>query len=105
MVSYVITGASRGLGLAFVQALHARRTLRNSKSSIFALVQDLDSCDELRKLAGSIIHVIRGDLDKPETIHASPARRLLTVTHLIKILVRCCRGCKDHWWIVGYLYQ
>lgn len=25
MVSYVVTGASRGLGLSFVQALHVRR--------------------------------------------------------------------------------
>ncbi|KAF9787194.1 NAD-P-binding protein [Thelephora terrestris] len=73
MVSYAVTGASRGLGLAFVQALHARRTLRNPKSIIFALVQDLDTCDELKKLGRSDIHIIPSDLDKPETLCSAAA--------------------------------
>lgn len=30
MVSYVVTGASRGIGLAFVQALHVNPTLHSS---------------------------------------------------------------------------
>ena len=84
MVSYVVTGAGRGLGLAFVQALHARRTLHSPQSRVFALVQDLDSCDVLRKLAGSNIHIIPGDLDEPETLHASSARRLLDLIHADK---------------------
>jgi len=32
MVSYVVTGASRGIGLAFVQALHVNPTLHFSYS-------------------------------------------------------------------------
>ena len=79
MVSYVVTGASRGLGLAFVQALHVRRALRhthksqgrNPQNSIFAIVQDLNSCGELEKIAGPDIHIIPGDLDKPKSLHVS----------------------------------
>ena len=81
MVSYVVTGANRGIGLAFVQALQARLALRppsrlqkrDSQDAVFAIVQDLDSCGELRKLADSNVHIIRGDLDKPGTLHVRAA--------------------------------
>jgi NAD(P)-dependent dehydrogenase (short-subunit alcohol dehydrogenase family) len=82
MVSYVVTGASRGIGLAFVQVLHARLALRphnrpqgdNPQDCVFAIVQDLNSCDELKKLAGPDFHIIPGDLDKPETLRVRTAR-------------------------------
>lgn len=84
MVSYVVTGASRGIGLAFVQALHARCALHpsnllqgcNSEDQIFAIVRDLNSCDELQKLAGPYVHIILGDLNKPETLHVRSTRSL-----------------------------
>jgi len=69
MVSYLVTGASSGIGLAFVQTLHER----NPQDHIFAIVYDLDSCDELRKLAGPNVHIIPGDLDRPETLHSAAA--------------------------------
>ena len=65
MVSYVVTGAGRGLGLAIVQVLHER----NSEDHIFAVVRNTDSCSELKKLADDPnVHIVMGDLDKPETL-------------------------------------
>lgn len=101
MVSYVVTGASRGIGLALVQALRARRALRPSNTLqdrspeplTFAIVQDQNSCDELQQLAGPNCHVILGDLDKPETLHVRTALPLPSGPSLIEILVRCRRGC------------
>jgi len=69
MVSYVVTGASRGIGLAFAQTLHER----NPQDHVFAVVRNPDSCDELRKLAGPNFHIILGDLDRPETLHSAAA--------------------------------
>jgi len=69
MVSYAITGASRGLGLAFVQTLHER----NPQDHVFAIVRNPDSSPELKKLAGPNVHIIRGDLDQPETLHSAAA--------------------------------
>lgn len=70
MVSYVVTGASRGIGLAFVQALHARQQL-NPQDVVFAIVQDPNACPELKQLAGPNLHILQGDLDKPGTLHAA----------------------------------
>jgi len=69
MVSYVVTGASRGIGLAFVQALHER----NPQDHVFAIVRNPDSSDELKKLAGPNVHIITGDLEQPETLHSAAA--------------------------------
>jgi len=69
MVSYVITGASRGLGLAFVEAIHER----NPQDHVFALVRNPGSSAELKALAGPNVHIIAGDLDQPETLHSAAA--------------------------------
>ena len=66
MVSYAVTGAGRGIGLAIVQVLHER----NSEDHIFAIVRTQGSSSELKILADDNpkIHIIVGDLDKPETL-------------------------------------
>ena len=81
MVSYVVTGANRGIGLAFVRALHARQK-RSARQIICAIVQDLNSCEELLQLAGPDLYVIQGDLDKPETLHVRTVGRLPSRTHV-----------------------
>lgn len=89
MVSYVVTGASRGIGLALVQVLHARLTLdpshpsqeRDPQVHIFAIVRSPGSCDELKKLAGPYFHIVRGDLDMPETLQVGIMSYLLNKTH------------------------
>jgi NAD(P)-dependent dehydrogenase (short-subunit alcohol dehydrogenase family) len=89
MVSYVVTGANRGIGLALVQALYARCTRdpsnglqeHNPEDLILAIVRDPSSCDELKKLAGPNVHIILGDLDKPETLHVGIARCLSSEMH------------------------
>lgn len=86
MVSYVVTGANRGLGLALVQILHARCTSGSSNAlqgddledRIFALVRDLNSCNELKKLVDPNVHIISGDLDNPETLHVETTLCLLS---------------------------
>jgi len=69
MVSYVVTGASRGIGLAFVQALHDRKP----QDQVFAIVRNPDSSAELKKLAGPNVHIVVGDLDRLETLHSAAA--------------------------------
>ena len=36
---------------------------------MFAVVRNPDSSHELRELAGPNVHIIAGDLDRPETLH------------------------------------
>lgn len=107
MVTYVVTGANRGLGLSLVQALHARLTKQehNPQDSIFAIVQDPDSCDELQKLAGPNFHIIPGDLDKLDTLHVRTACRLQVESVLSKVPVRCSSGCQDYRRIAGRFHQ
>jgi len=70
MVSYVVTGANRGIGLAFAQAIHER----NPQDLLFAIVRNPDSSTELKKLASPNVHIIAGDLDRPETLHSAAAQ-------------------------------
>jgi len=65
MVSYAVTGASRGLGLQFIRTLAA-----NPNNKVFALVRNVEGSIELKKLAESNenVHIVFGDLDKPKTL-------------------------------------
>ena len=73
MVSYVVTGAGRGIGLAIVQVLHER----NSEDRIFAIVRNPDSSTELKKLADDPdVYIVVGDLDKLETLRVRTVCRL-----------------------------
>ncbi|KAF9649575.1 short-chain dehydrogenases/reductase [Thelephora ganbajun] len=66
MVSYVVTRASRGLGLQFV------KTLAVCDSMVFAFVRNADGSTDLRQLAefNANVYIVYGDLDKPTTLKA-----------------------------------
>ncbi|KAH8115081.1 NAD-binding protein [Phellopilus nigrolimitatus] len=70
MVSYVVTGAGRGLGLEYVRQLSS-----NHANVIFALVRDKTRASELQELVLSNeyknIHVVRADLDDHDSIKAA----------------------------------
>ncbi|KAF3918149.1 C-factor [Dactylellina cionopaga] len=59
MASYAITGASRGIGLAFVEVLS-----KDPSNTVFALVRNPTSSPPLTKLAESNknVHIIKGDV-------------------------------------------
>ncbi|KAH8115084.1 NAD-binding protein [Phellopilus nigrolimitatus] len=70
MVSYVVTGAGRGLGLEYVRQLST-----NHANVIFALVRDKTRASELQELVLSNeyknIHVVHADLDDHDSIKAA----------------------------------
>ena len=49
---------------------------RNPQDHVFAIVRNPDSSDELKKLVGPNVHIIMGDLDRPETLHVRTTRHL-----------------------------
>ncbi|KAJ7837387.1 hypothetical protein B0H14DRAFT_2362438 [Mycena olivaceomarginata] len=57
MSSYVITGASRGIGLEFVRQLSA-----NSENKVFALVRNKATATKLKNLARNNITILEADV-------------------------------------------
>ena len=59
MVSYVVTGASRGIGLAFVQALHVDLTLNSSYPWARTDVEPIVRRNVTRRTMSLLLSVIR----------------------------------------------
>ncbi|KAA1472251.1 NAD(P)-binding protein [Dentipellis sp. KUC8613] len=57
MPSYVITGANRGIGLAFVRQLSAK-----SENIVIALVRNISTTDGLKSLNRSNVHILQADI-------------------------------------------
>ncbi|THH08382.1 hypothetical protein EW145_g2740 [Phellinidium pouzarii] len=57
MPSYVVTGASRGLGLEFVQQLGS-----SPENIVFALVRNKKTADKLIALSRSNVHIVQADI-------------------------------------------
>ncbi|TFY65907.1 hypothetical protein EVG20_g5179 [Dentipellis fragilis] len=57
MPSYVITGANRGIGLAFVRQLSAK-----PDNVVIALVRNVGTVDELKSLNRSNVHILQADI-------------------------------------------
>ncbi|KAI5116184.1 hypothetical protein M0805_009452 [Coniferiporia weirii] len=70
MTSYVVTGASRGLGLGFIRQLAAEPS-----NTVFALVRDVPGATELHELVASNtyknIYVLHADLHDYKSINAA----------------------------------
>ncbi|KAL2204529.1 NAD(P)-binding protein [Sarocladium strictum] len=65
MASYVVVGASRGLGFEFVRQISA-----NAANTVIALVRNVESAKEKfdSELGRKNVHLLRYDLDDPATI-------------------------------------
>ncbi|KAL0084926.1 4-dihydrotrisporin dehydrogenase [Phycomyces blakesleeanus] len=63
--TFVITGASRGLGLEFV------KQLKSKGHTLFACVRNPNSSSELQALAGQNVHVIELDTINTESVAAA----------------------------------
>jgi len=78
MISYAVTGSSRGIGLGFVQALAA-----NPSNTVFALVRNLSSAQMLKEFVNGHphknIYVFEADLDKIATIQTA-AKEVAKIT-------------------------
>ncbi|KAJ6261653.1 hypothetical protein Dda_2451 [Drechslerella dactyloides] len=76
MPSYAITGASRGIGLGFIQVLS-----RDPSNTVFALVRNPTSSPALTELARSNknIHIVQADVTSP-TQMAEAAAQVSKVT-------------------------
>jgi len=70
MPSYAVTGASRGLGLEFINQISS-----NPANTVFALVRTPDTATDLQQLAKAHknVHVVQADLTKSETLSAAAA--------------------------------
>jgi NAD(P)-dependent dehydrogenase (short-subunit alcohol dehydrogenase family) len=69
MASYVIVGASRGIGYAFMQHL-----AKNPKNTVIGTVRTLDAAKEKAKADGlTNVHFIQGDLDSRESLRKAAA--------------------------------
>jgi len=70
MVSYAVTGSSRGIGFGFIQALAA-----DPSNIVFALVRSLSSAQKLKEFVNGHphknIHVFEADLDNITTIQTA----------------------------------
>ncbi|KAK6344586.1 hypothetical protein TWF718_006545 [Orbilia javanica] len=68
MTSYAITGASRGIGFAFVKNL-----AQNPSNTVFALVRNVTSSPELTSFAASHpnVHILKGDITSPAELAAA----------------------------------
>lgn len=68
MPSYVIAGASRGIGLAFVEHLAA-----TADNTVFALARNPDGAKPLQDLAKSKpnVHVLKADMTDPPSLQAA----------------------------------
>jgi len=68
MSSYAVTGASRGLGLAFIRELSS-----NAENTVFALVRNVQGATELQELAKSCsnIHIVHADLLDNDSLKAA----------------------------------
>jgi NAD(P)-dependent dehydrogenase (short-subunit alcohol dehydrogenase family) len=69
MASYVVVGASRGIGYAFMQHL-----AKNPKNTVIGTVRTLDAAKEKAKADGlTNVHFIHGDLDSRESLRKAAA--------------------------------
>ncbi|KAF3180318.1 hypothetical protein TWF106_005949 [Orbilia oligospora] len=70
MVSYAITGASRGIGFAFIKHL-----AQDPSNTVFALVRNVSSSQPLTDLAASHknVHILKADVTSPEELDAAAA--------------------------------
>ncbi|KLO10733.1 NAD(P)-binding protein [Schizopora paradoxa] len=70
MLSYAITGASRGIGLGFVKSLAA-----NPSTTVFALVRDVSSASSLHEFVDGHnyqnVHILKADLNDVASIKAA----------------------------------
>ncbi|KAH8888147.1 putative short-chain dehydrogenase [Thozetella sp. PMI_491] len=70
MPSYLVTGASRGLGLGFVTEL-----LKDKNNVVVATARDLAGSEGLQKLKAEVadgkLHLVELDVSKPESIRAA----------------------------------
>ncbi|KAI9289831.1 NAD(P)-binding protein [Umbelopsis sp. AD052] len=64
MTSYVVTGASRGIGLEFIRQLS-----QDSKNTVIALVRNAAKSEHLQKISHlPNVHVVEGDVTSVETM-------------------------------------
>ncbi|KAJ7837398.1 hypothetical protein B0H14DRAFT_2362414 [Mycena olivaceomarginata] len=68
MSSYVITGASRGIGLEFVRQLSA-----NSENKVFALVRNKATAIKLKNLARNNITILEADVTDGKALQLAAA--------------------------------
>ncbi|KAK6523059.1 hypothetical protein TWF281_002482 [Arthrobotrys megalospora] len=68
MVSYAVTGASRGIGFAFIKHL-----AQDPSNIVFALVRNTTTSPPLTELAASNknVHIIKGDITSPTELAAA----------------------------------
>lgn len=67
MPSYVVAGASRGIGLEFVSNLSAK-----TDNTVFALARNPDGAKELQALGSrSNVHVLKADITDPASLKAA----------------------------------
>jgi len=67
MVSYLITGASQGLGFAFVEALS-----QNPSNTVIGVVRNKAALEEkVRKSGFKNVHVVQGDINSTASIEAA----------------------------------
>jgi len=66
MPSYVVTGASRGIGLEFVRQLGA-----DPANKVFALVRNKAAADHLAALEGKNVHIFQADVTDHKALKAA----------------------------------
>jgi NAD(P)-dependent dehydrogenase (short-subunit alcohol dehydrogenase family) len=90
--SYVITGASRGLGLEFVNQLS-----QNKSNIVFGLVRSPETATALQALAHErpYVHIIKADVTKPASLLAA-AEQVSSITHgSLDVLIHNAYGQDD----------
>ncbi|KAJ7665063.1 hypothetical protein DFH06DRAFT_1390325 [Mycena polygramma] len=68
MSSYIVTGASRGIGLEFVNQLSA-----NEKNTIFAIVRNKTTATHLNKLSRKNVTVLEADVTNAQALKLAAA--------------------------------
>ncbi|KAJ6486044.1 hypothetical protein C8R47DRAFT_979867 [Mycena vitilis] len=68
MSSYVVTGASRGIGLEYVKQLSA-----NDKDIVFALVRNKTTATHLNKLGRNNLTILEADVTDPKALELAAA--------------------------------